>query len=441
MIFPLVIEQFLTIMVGMVDIMMLAGVGEAAVSGVSMVDTINILVINISAAMATGGAVVVGHFIGQKRPENAGRAAWQLLYFSGIAAILISALFIFGHRMVLQTIFGRVEPEVMSSAATYLVITAVSIMPLTIYNAGCALFRAMSDSKTTMWVSLLMNLVNIAGNALLIYGLKMGVAGAAIATSVSRTVAAVIIFAMLFNSRRIINLKHRVTWRLNREYLGKMLRIGIPNGLENSLFQLGKILVISLIATFGTAALAANAVGGTLANFNLLPAIAINLAQISVISVCVGAGDYQQARYYTKKLLFISLACTAVISSILMAAAPLITQAYNLSSAAEELALQITRYHAVLAVICWIPAFSLPNTLRAAGDVVWPMAVAIASMWFFRIAAAYLLGRYWGLGLLGVWMAMTIDWAFRALCYIWRYRGDKWTRMMKREEVTVKDEV
>ncbi|MDR2888839.1 MAG: MATE family efflux transporter [Lachnospiraceae bacterium] len=432
LIFPLVVEQFLGLLVGMVDVMMLAGVGEAAVSGVSMVDTINILVINISAAMATGGAVVVGHFIGQKNPENAGRAAWQLLYFAGIMSTVVSVFFIAGHQLMLQTIFGEVETAVMESAATYLIITAVSVMPLTIYNSGCALFRAMNDSRTTMWVSLLMNLVNIGGNALLIFVFKMGVAGAAIATSVSRTLAAVIIFAMLFNDKRSINIRHRATWRLKREYLGKMLRIGIPNGMENSLFQLGKILLLSLISTFGTAALAANAVGATLAGFNLLPPLAINLAQLSVISVCIGAGDFKQARYYTKKLLAIAIAATAVISVFLFILAPVFLRAYNLSAEAERMAIEIIRFHAVMAVLLWIPSFSLPNTLRAAGDVVWPMVVAIVSMWLFRIVASYVLGRYLGLGLMGVWIAMTIDWGFRSLCYVLRYRSNKWVNIMKR---------
>jgi putative MATE family efflux protein len=434
LIFPLVMEQFLGILVGIVDIMMLAGVGEAAVSGVSMVDTINVLVINISAAMATGGSVVVGHFIGQKNPESAGQAAWQLLFFAAIVSTAVSALFIAGHDIMLRTIFGRVEQDVMSSAITYLIITALSVMPLTIYSSCCALFRAMNDSKTTMWISLLMNIVNISGNAILIYGMKLGVSGAAISTSISRTLAAAVIFCLLLNPGRAINIRNRITWRIKGEYIGKILRIGIPNGMENSLFQLGKIILLSLISTFGTFAMAANALGNTLAGFNLLPALAVNLAQISVISVCVGAGEFGQARHYTRKLLLLSIGATAVISLFLFILSPWIMKVYGLSPGTEVLAIQIIRYHAIMAVLLWVPSFSLPNTLRAAGDVVWPMTVAIFSMWFFRIVASYVLGRYFNMGLLGVWIAMTIDWAFRAFCYILRYRGDKWEHKFSSNE-------
>lgn len=432
LILPLVLEQLLAILVGMVDTIMIAGVGEAAVSGVSLVDNINILVINISAAMATGGAVVAGHFLGQKDSENVGKAAWQLIGFAAIAALVVSVLLIIWHAPILRMIFGQVDEEVMSSAVTYLIITAVSMMPLAVYNSCAALFRAMNDSKTTMWISILMNIINIVGNAILIYGVKIGVAGAAIATTVSRTVAAIIIFCLMFNPQKTINIRGRITWRPDLGLIKKILYIGIPNGMENSLFQLGKILLLSLISTFGTFAMAANAVCNTIASFNILPGQAINLALLSVAAVCVGAGDYKQARYYTRKLMVLAIGCTAVLSVVLIICAPWIMRIYHLSPEAEALGIQVVRWHAAMAMVLWILSFTLPNTLRAAGDVVWTMLVAIGSMWVFRIAAAYIFSHYFNLGLMGVWMAMTIDWAFRALCYSIRYRGHKWEHCMKR---------
>lgn len=434
LIIPLVFEQLLAILVGMVDTVMIAGVGEAAVSGVSLVDTINILVINITAALSTGGAVVAGHFLGQKDSENASRSAWQLVLFSIWLSVIVTVLFLAAHGPLLGIVFGQVEPEVMENASVYLVITAVSICPLAIYNACAALFRAMSDSKTTMFISIVMNLINFAGNALLIYGVKIGVAGAAAATTFSRIVAAVIIMYLMFHSDKVINFKGQVTWRLNGRIIKKILYIGIPNSLENSLFQLGKILLLSLISTFGTYAIAANAVCNTLAGFNILPGQAINMALLSVASMCIGAGDYKQARYYTRKLMCISIGCTAVISGILFIFAPWILKIYQLTPQTESLAVQVIRYHTVLAVIFWMPSFTLPNTLRAAGDVVWTMFIAVISMWIFRIGFAYLLSRHFGGGLLGVWIAMTIDWAFRALCYGIRYCGNKWEKCMDRSK-------
>ncbi len=432
LILPLVLEQLLAILVGMVDTIMIAGVGEAAVSGVSLVDNINILVINISAAMATGGAVVAGHFLGQKDAENAGKAAWQLILFAAAASMAVSILLIIWHEPILRVIFGQVDAEVMSSAVTYLIITAVSMMPLAVYNSCAALFRAMNDSKTTMWISILMNILNIVGNAILIYVVKIGVAGAAIATMISRTVAAILIFYLMFNPKKTINIRGRITWHPDFRLIKKILYIGIPNGMENSLFQLGKILLLSLISTFGTFAMAANAVCNTIASFNILPGQAINLALLSVAAVCVGAGDYKQARYYTRKLMMLAIGCTAVLSVVLIACAPWIMRIYHLSPEAEALGVQVVRWHAAMAVLLWMPSFTLPNTLRAAGDVVWTMFVAIGSMWIFRIAAAYIFSHYFHMGLMGVWMAMTIDWAFRALCYGLRYRGHKWEHCMKR---------
>ena len=428
LIIPLVFEQLLAILVGMVDTVMIAGVGEAAVSGVSLVDTINILVINITAALATGGAVVAGHYLGQKDSGNASRSAWQLVLFSIWLSLAVTVIFLALHKPILRGVFGQVEPEVMKNASVYLVITAISICPLAMYNACAALFRAMSDSRTTMLIAIAMNLLNLVGNAILIYGVKMGVAGAAIATTFSRTVAAAIIMWMMFHSGKAINFRGQADWKIDFGLIKKILYIGVPNGLENSLFQLGKILLLSLVSTLGTYAIAANAVCNTLASFNVLPGSAVNLALLSVASMCIGAGDFKQARYYTNKLMLTAIGCTVVISGILFVFAPWVMKIYQLTPQTESLAVQVLRWHTALAVIFWVPSFSLPNTLRAAGDVVWTMLIAIVSMWVFRIGFAYLFSVHFSGGLMGVWVAMTIDWAFRALCYLVRYRGHKWER-------------
>ena len=372
LIIPLVFEQLLAILVGMMDTVMIAGVGEAAVSGVSLVDTINILVINITAALATGGAVAAGHYLGQRDTENASKSAWQLLLFSIELSVVVTVVFLTLHQPLLRIVFGQVEPAVMENASIYLVITALSICPLAVYNSCAAMFRADKE----------------------------------------------------------INFRGQVTWRIDFGQVKKILYIGIPNGLENSLFQLGKILLLSLISTFGTYAIAANAVCNTLASFNVLPGQAINLALLSVASMCIGAGEFKQARYYTRKLMLISAGCTVFISSILILFGPWIMKIYKLTPETESLAVSVIRYHAVLAVFFWMPSFTLPNTLRAAGDVLWTMAVAILSMWIFRIGFAYLFSRNFNGGLLGVWIAMTIDWAFRGLCYGLRYHSHKWERIM-----------
>ncbi len=432
LILPLVMEQLLAILVGMLDTVMISGVGEAAVSGVSLVDNINILVINIFAAMATGGAVVAGHALGQKKQEQAGKSAWQMMLFLLYASLAITVLLMGAHKVILRAIFGQVEEAVMTSAVTYLIVTGLSICPLALYNGCAALFRAMGNSRTTMYISLLMNLINLIGNAILIFLFQMGVAGAAIATLIARTVAALLIFKLMFDEKREIHFRGRLTFHMDFPQVKKILYIGIPNGLENSLFQLGKILLLSLVSTFGTTAIAANAVCGTIANFNILPGMAINMALLSVASYCIGAGDFGQTRFYTRKLMRLTWLCTSVVSIIMIASAPLFLRIYHLTPETTALAMQVIRYHAVMCMVAWGPSFTLPNTLRAAGDVMWTMAIAIISMWVFRIGTAYFFSNVFHLGLIGIWIAMTIDWMFRAVCYEIRYRSGKWEKAMGR---------
>lgn len=434
LILPLIMEQFLAILVGMLDTVMISGVGEAAVSGVSLVDNINILVINIFAALATGGAVAAGHALGQKNRDQAGRSAWQMVLFLLYTSAITTIVLVGGHTVILRVVFGQVEEAVMDSAATYLIFTGLSICPLALYNGCAALFRAMGDSRTTMYISLLMNLINLVGNAILIFLCNMGVAGAAIATLAARTVAAALIFRLMLDEKREVNFKGRLTLRMDFSLVKKILYIGVPNGLENSLFQLGKILLLSLVSTFGTSAIAANAVCGTITNFNILPGMAIGMALLSVSSVCIGAGEIGQVRYYTRKMMRLTWITMSSVSLIMIVGAPLFLKIYHLTPETTTLALQVIRFHAVMCMISWVPSFSLPNTLRAAGDVVWTMIIAIVSMWTFRIITAYIFSYAFHLGLIGIWIAMTIDWTFRAVCYTLRYRGSKWeTIMLKRE--------
>ena len=433
LIVPLIVEQTLAIAVGMADTIMVSAAGEAAVSGVSLVDTVNILLINVFSALATGGAVVAGHFLGQKRKEEASKVAWQILMFATSLALIITVIFIAFHDGLLHLMFGQIENDVMQASKTYLIITAISFSGLAIYNSCAAIFRAMNYAKVTMWISLLINAVNLVGNTICIYGLKWGVAGAAIPTTVSRYVGAVVILIMMFNPKWDINLCGQVRFRFNFALLKRILYIAVPNGLENSMFQLGKIMVLSVVSTMGTSAIAANAVGNTLASWNILFGSALNLGLVSITAVCIGAGEISQARYYTRKLMKIAIGLTAVMSTILFFSVPLLVKLYNLGPEASQMAIGIIRFHNVMAVLFWVPSFTVPNTLRSAGDVIWTMLIAIFSMWVFRIGAAYLFTYQFHFGLIGVWVAMIIDWIFRTICYAIRYKGHKWETALHRQ--------
>ena len=300
LIIPLIIEQLLAVLVGMSDSVMIASVGEAVVSGVSLVDNVMVLLINLFGALATGGSVVAGQYLGKKQEEKADRASNQLIWFITICAIGITILVYLGKSFILQTVFGEIAPDVRGYANTYLLIVTASIPFIALYNGGAAIFRTMGNAKVTMVVSLIMNAVNVIGNATLIYGFHMGAEGVAIPTLVSRMVAAVLIVILLFNPKQVLHLQKTLKYRPDWKMIKNILGLGIPNGLENSMFQLGKIMVLSLVSTFGTYAIAANAVSNAVAMFQILPGMAISLAVTTVISRCVGAKDYEQVSYYTK---------------------------------------------------------------------------------------------------------------------------------------------
>lgn len=428
LIVPLIIEQLLAVLVGMADSIMIASVGEAAVSGVSLVDQIMILLINAFAALATGGAVVAGQYLGQKSREQASKAATQLVWFITICALFITFLVYVFKYAILHGIFGKISPDVMGHANTYLLIVAASIPFIALYNGCAAIFRAMGNSKVPMLVSIVMNIINVSGNAILIYGFHRGTEGVAIPTLVSRMIAALMIVILLCGKSRILHIEKTWHYKLDWTMVKKILKIGIPNGLENSMFQLGKVLVLSLVSTFGTYAIAANAVSNVVALFQILPGMALSLAVTTVIARCVGAGDYEQVRYYNKKLLVISHVCMAVTVGIIFLLLPFIMNAYHLSELTAKTAEQILFFHGICAIIIWPYSFILPATFRASGDAQACMYISILSMWIFRIVFSYVLGKYMGLGVFGIWVAMIIDWIFRSICFAIRYFKGSWKK-------------
>ena len=423
---PMIIEQFLAILVGMSDSIMVATVGEHAVSGVSLVDNIFILLIYLFAALATGGAVVMGQYLGQNKHEKANRAVNQLILFTALFAICIMIGLYLARNLILHRVFGAIEANVMEASKTYLLIVSASIPFIALYNAGAAVFRTMGNSKVPMYLSMMMNAINVGGNAILIFGFGMGVAGAATSTLVSRVISAVAIIFLLCSPEHLLHLERPFSFKLDFGMLKKIAYIGIPNGLENGMFQLGKIMVLSMITGFGTAAIAANAVSNIIATFQVLPGMSVGMAVITVCSRCVGAGDYEAARYYTRKILKLVHNLIIVFSVTTLVALPGIMHLYNLSDDAMTFTKQIIWYHGICCMLIWPEAFTLPNTLRAASDVKFCMILSIISMWVFRIAFSYIIAVRMGMGVLGVWIAMTIDWAVRAVLFIIRYRGKRW---------------
>ena len=433
LIVPLVVEQLLAITVGLADSLMVARVGEAAVSAVSLVDTVNVLLVNAFAALATGGAVVAGQYLGRREPEKANHSAQQLLLFMGECSLVMTALLYLLKPFILHVVFGGIEPDVAAYADTYFVIVEASTFFLAIYNAGAALFRVMGNSNISMRISLVMNLVNVTGNAILIFGFQMGVAGVAIPTLVSKIVAAALMILLLRRPDLTLHLERPFHFRHERAMIRNILYIGVPNGIEGSMFQLGKILLLSVVAPFGTASVAANAVANTLCSFQILAPQSIGLGMVTVVSRCVGAGDFRQARAYTRKLLrwgYLSLLATIIALELLL---PLLLQIYGLSGEATRYAFFIITSHGLVGIFLWVPSFQLPQVLRAAGDTRFTMLVSTLSMWVFRVILGVFFARNLHMGVLGIWASMYIDWAVRALFFVLRYRGHEWELMGLKE--------
>ena len=425
---PVIVEQFLEYLVGLVDSIMVAHVGESAVSGVSLVDFVMALLISLFAAISTGGAVIAGQYIGRKQTEEAREAANHLVWFSGVISVIIMVMIYLGKPLILNGLFGQITDDVRRDANTYLMITAISIPFLALYNAGTAIFRTMGKSKLPMKIMLYMNIAHAVGNAILIYGFHFGIGGVAIPTLIARIAAAVIIIMLALNKKHSIyitkSLKHKFDWSM----LKRILSIGVPYGLENGLFYLGRIIVLSLVATFGTAAIAANAVSGTIVMFQVLPGMAIGLGLTVVIARCVGAGDYEQAKYYTKKVMGFVYAAHLVSCAVVLALLPFIMDVYGLSKAATLLTVQNVWWHAAFMVVIWPLAYTLPVIFRAAGDARFPMIVGTLTMIFCRIALAYLLSIYFNMGMFGTWVAMFIDWIVKAIIFAYRYINGSWTK-------------
>ena len=430
LIIPLIVDQFLQVAVGLSDSIMVARVGEAAVSGVSLVDTVMLLIINIFTALATGGAVIAGQYLGRKDPKIGCEATAQLFNFTFLFSIFIMILGYLGQNVILYHVFGKIEPEVMKDSRTYLLIVLSSIPMIAMYNAGAAIFRAMGNSNVAMKTSLLMNSINVFGNALLIFGFHRGVEGVAIPTVVSRGVACVVILILLNNQKHELHILHPYPFRIKWNVLKKILYIGIPNGLENSMFQLGKIAVLSLVSGLGTASLAANAVGNNIANFAILPGMSFGFALLTVCAQCVGAGDFEQVKYYTKHMMRVEYLCLIASNLIVILALPFILSVYNLSDEAAQYANDIILYHAACVVTIWPLSFTLPNTLRAAADVKITMVLSIISMWVFRFGFSYMLTMVFHMGIFGVWVAMTIDWLVRGIFFVCRYKSGRWQKVI-----------
>ena len=427
LIVPLIIEQFLAITVGMSDTVMVSFAGEAAVSGVSLVDMVNNVIISLLAALATGGAVVISQFIGARRHEDACMAAAQLELMAFVVAVFISIFsIVFAHPLI-SVLFGNIDSEVFEASKQYLMITAISFPMLAIYNSGAAIYRSIGDSKTSMKVSILMNIINVVGNYIGVFILHLGVAGVAIPSVISRSVAAVVITILASkNKDATVFLKLKEVFGIKSDFMRRILYIGIPSGIENSLFQVGRVAVVSIISNFGRTQIAANAIANNLDGLGVNMGNAIGIAMITVIGRCVGAGKYKEAKYYVKKLMFIGYLVIIVPALIIFLFQNSFISIYNVPDATKELTAVLVWIHMGVAIFLWPLSFILPNALRAGNDVKFTMGISLFSMAVFRFGTSLFIAKVFHIGAVGVWCAMIIDWIFRSSNFVYRFVSGKW---------------
>ena len=428
LLWPLIIEQTLSVLVGMADTVMVSSVGEAAISGVSLVDMINQLIITVFAALATGGAVVTSQYLGAKKPEQAARSAGQLVGLSALLGLAVAAFCLLTRRPMLRLLFGSITDDVMDAALVYFTITALSFPFLALYNAGAAIFRSTGNSAVSMKVSVIVNAINFCGNAICIFVLGMGVEGVAIPTLISRAVGAFIILGLATQHEYVLHITPRSVTHLEVGIVKSILRIGIPSACENSLFQLGRVLVVSMISLFGTVHISANAVANNLDAIGCIVGNAMGLAMITVIGRCIGAQDFEQTNYYTKKLLLWDYIAQGAVNVVVLLSLNQILSMYPLTPETRALAWTLVMIHNGMSIFLWPASFVLPNALRAANDVKFTIIASIASMIAWRLAFSWILCVNLGWGAVGVWWAMVIDWACRTVCFVGRFASGAWKK-------------
>lgn len=426
MIVPLFFEQLLVMLVGIMDTFIVSYVGEAAVSGVSLVNSFNTIFIYLFTALASGGAVVISQYIGNKDQKNSVRSSSQLLMFSTLFSIVLTCIVLMFHQAILSALFGKVEIDVMNACITYIVISALSYPFIAIYNAGASLFRSMGKTKTTMYVSLASNIINVIGNCIGVFVLHAGVAGVAIPSLIARAFSAIVITNLCFRNDQTTYYTKKDLFAFDTDILKRVLSIAVPNGIENGIFQFVKVALSSVVALFGTYQIAANGVAQSIWSLAALMGVTLGPVYITVIGQCMGSGNQEQAKYYFKKLNKLAIVLSIVWNLIVLALTPLFMHFYQLSSETLQLIFYLVVIHGVFNAIVYPISGPLSNGLRAAGDVKFTMIVSIASTLLARFVFSIIFAIYLNMGVIGIAFAMCLDWTIRAVIFYCRYRSLKW---------------
>lgn len=426
MILPLIMEQLLVMLVGIADTVVVSYVSEAAVSGVSLVNSFNTIFIYLFTALASGGAVLVSQYIGNRAMEEASETASQLLMISTLFSVGIMMFALVFNEALLRLMFGKVDPEVMDACVTYLRISAYSYPALAVYNAGAALYRSLGKTGLTMNISIIANIINVVGNVIGVFYLNAGVAGVAYPSLISRAFSAVVISWFCFRGSNPVRYAWRWICSWNGRLLGAMMGIAVPNGIENGIFQLIKVALSSIVALFGTYQIAANGIAQSIWSLAALIGTSMGPVFITVIGQCMGAGDPEQAEWYFKKLLKQTIVLSVLWNGLILAATPLILRGYEVTAETGRLVLWLVLIHNLFNSLAFPFSGPLSNGLRGAGDVRFTMYVSVGSTILGRLVFSVVLGIWLGLGVIGIALAMCLDWVIRAVVFWWRFKRGTW---------------
>ena len=428
MIVPLVIEQVLQMVVGLADTMMVSHAGEAVVAGVGLDTMVYTIFIYLFTAVSAGGAVVVSQYIGSRNRDQAELAASQIFHMSGLLSLTCMVLMLLFGSSLLEAMYPETETATMEACKTYMWIVSLSFPANAVYNAGAAIYRSMGETKITMWVSLLANLVNVAGNAVGIFVLRAGAAGVAWPTTLSWYVAAFIMTWLCVHPRHKdqIRIRARHVFRLDMPMARRILNVAVPNSIENTLFQAAKVVLGMLVATFGTSQIAANTTGQTFWSLAACMSVSLGTVFITVIGQCTGSGDREAAEWYMRKLMKLSVALAVVWNIMVMILTPLLLPLYDLSAETKRLILIIVAIHNLFSALVQPFSGPLSSGLRAAGDVKFTMWASLFATVVCRTFLSFLLAKWMGMGVIGITLAMVLDWCIKAVLDIVRFRSGKW---------------
>lgn len=429
LIIPLFLEQLLVALVGMADVFVIGFVGETAVSGVSLVNSFNTIFLNLFTALAAGGAVVISQYIGRGEKELAGSSACQLALAAALFSVVAAVLILLNCEPLLRLLFGKVEPEVMTACISYLRISAYSYPALAVYNAGAALYRSFGKTRTTMYISIASNCINVVGNCIGVFVLKAGVAGVAWPSLIARTFSAVVITVLCFSQKNPVSYFWQGLLRLESNLQAKILRIAVPNGFESGIFQLVKVALSSVISMFGTYQIAANGVAQSFWSMAALVCVAMGPVFITVIGQCMGAGDTEAAEYYFHKLLKIALVFATAWNLFIFALTPVVMHFYTLEPETKQLVIWLVLIHNIFNSIAFPFADPLGKGLRACGDVGFTTGISLFTTIGVRLVFSMLFAVVWKMGVIGIAFAMCLDWSMRGIIFWCRFKQGKWKNL------------